>query len=78
MNPSTFSLTAALLWFGLGTLTIALLGATLTRLADRLADHTGLGEAVFGSGAAGRDDLSAGQCRLAHGGPGRTSGTGRQ
>ncbi|WP_328984222.1 sodium:calcium antiporter [Thiorhodovibrio winogradskyi] len=43
------SLPDALLWFGFGALAIALLGAKLTRLADRLADETGLGEAVFGA-----------------------------
>jgi cation:H+ antiporter len=38
-----------LLLFGGGALVIALVGSHLARLADRLADITGLGEAVFGA-----------------------------
>jgi cation:H+ antiporter len=43
------SLPATLILFGLGALVIALIGSRLTRLADQLADRTGLGEAVFGA-----------------------------
>ncbi|MBK5969121.1 MULTISPECIES: sodium:calcium antiporter [Thiorhodovibrio] len=49
MNPEQFSLPLTLLMFCGGTLVIALLGTRLTRIADRLADITGLGEAVFGA-----------------------------
>jgi cation:H+ antiporter len=40
--------TIALLFIGL-TLVIAVAGSRLTRIADRLADATGLGEAIFGA-----------------------------
>jgi cation:H+ antiporter len=43
------SLTATVAIFGLSSLVIAMVGTRLTRLADRLADITGLGEAVFGA-----------------------------
>jgi cation:H+ antiporter len=49
MNPDQLSLPLTLLLFGGGTLVIALVGVQLTRLADRLADLSGLGEAVFGA-----------------------------
>lgn len=49
MQPEQLSLPLTLLLFGASTLVIALVGARLTRLADRLADLTGLGEAVFGA-----------------------------
>jgi cation:H+ antiporter len=49
MQPEQLSLWATLALFGGGTLAIAVVGARLTRLADRLADLTGLGEAVFGA-----------------------------
>jgi cation:H+ antiporter len=49
MHPEQLSLPITLTLFGGGTLVIALVGARLTRLADRLADLTGLGEAVFGA-----------------------------
>lgn len=49
MSPEQLSLPLTLLLFGSGTLIIALIGSQLTRTADRLADLTGLGEAVFGA-----------------------------
>jgi len=49
MQPDQLSLPLTLLLFGGGTLAIALVGVRLTRLADRLADISGLGEAVFGA-----------------------------
>ncbi|MBK5929469.1 cation transporter [Halochromatium salexigens] len=49
MAPDQLSLPLTLLLFGGGSLVIALVGSRLTRIADRLADHTGLGEAVFGA-----------------------------
>jgi cation:H+ antiporter len=47
------SLTGAVLIFTVSSLVIALVGSRLTRLADRLADLTGLGEAVFGAALLG-------------------------
>jgi len=47
------SLTDAVLMFAVSSLVIALVGSRLTRLADRLADLTGLGEAVFGAALLG-------------------------
>jgi len=47
------SLTGAVLIFIVSSLVIALVGSRLTRLADRLADLTGLGEAVFGAALLG-------------------------
>jgi len=49
IDPDGLSLGATLLMFALGTLVIAVVGTALTRIADRLADATGLGEAVFGA-----------------------------
>ncbi len=49
MNPEQLPLPLTLFMFGGGTLVIALVGSQLTRIADRLADLTGLGEAVFGA-----------------------------
>ena len=49
IDVEQLSLTATLLIFGTSALVIALVGARLTRFADRLADVTGLGEAVFGA-----------------------------
>ncbi|WP_296900728.1 sodium:calcium antiporter [Thiohalocapsa sp.] len=49
MQPDQLSLPMTLLLFGGGALVIALVGSQLARLADRLADITGLGEAVFGA-----------------------------
>jgi cation:H+ antiporter len=49
MNPEQLSLPLTLLFFAGGALVIALAGSRLTRIADRLADVTGLGEAVFGA-----------------------------
>lgn len=49
VSPDQLSLPLTLLLFGGGSLVIALVGSQLTRLADRLADLTGLGEAVFGA-----------------------------
>jgi cation:H+ antiporter len=42
-------LPATITMFGIGALAILLMGVRITRLADRLADATGLGEAVFGA-----------------------------
>lgn len=53
MNPEQLPLTLTLLMFGVGTLVIALIGSQLARTADRLADLTGLGEAVFGAALLG-------------------------
>lgn len=49
LSPDQLSLPLTLLLFGGGSLVIALAGSRLTRIADRLADLTGLGEAVFGA-----------------------------
>ena len=49
IDVAQLSLTATLLIFGTSSLVIALVGTRLTHLADRLADVTGLGEAVFGA-----------------------------
>jgi cation:H+ antiporter len=49
MSPEQFSLPLTLLLFGGGAIVIAVVGSRLTRLADRLSDLTGLGEAVFGA-----------------------------
>jgi cation:H+ antiporter len=49
MQQVEISLPLTLLLFGGGTLVIALVGVHMTRLADRLADLSGLGEAVFGA-----------------------------
>jgi cation:H+ antiporter len=42
------SLTPSLIAFGMATLTIVIAGTLLARLADQLADRTGMGEALFG------------------------------
>ena len=52
-DPSRLGLGATLLLFTAGTLVIAFAGTRLTRLADRLADITGLGEAVIGAALLG-------------------------
>ena len=49
MHPEQLNLATTLALFIGGTLVIALVGARLTRLADQLADISGLGEAVFGA-----------------------------
>ncbi len=49
MHFEDLSLTMTLLLFASGTLVIGVVGVRLTRIADRLADITGLGEAVFGA-----------------------------
>ena len=46
---SSFSLTIILIIFFAATLVIALVGTRLTRVADLLADKTGLGEALVGA-----------------------------
>lgn len=49
IDTESLSLTLTLALFAVGTLAIAAVGTHLARLADRLADVTGLGEAVFGA-----------------------------
>ncbi|AGA90190.1 Ca2+/Na+ antiporter [Thioflavicoccus mobilis 8321] len=49
IDTESLSLTVTLLLFAVGTLAIAVVGTRLAHLADRLADVTGLGEAVFGA-----------------------------
>jgi len=49
LDPAQMGPVATVAWFLLGGLAIALLGTRLSRLADTLADATGLGEAVFGA-----------------------------
>lgn len=46
---STWSLTAITLTFGVAALVVAVAGTYMTQTADRLADWTGLGEALFGA-----------------------------
>ncbi|NBC12419.1 MAG: sodium:calcium antiporter [Gammaproteobacteria bacterium] len=53
MQPEQLSLALTLALFIGGALVIAAVGSRLTRLADRLADLTGLGEAVFGAALLG-------------------------
>jgi cation:H+ antiporter len=49
MNPEDFSLPLTLLLFVGSAIVIALAGSRLTAISDRLADLTGLGEALFGA-----------------------------
>jgi cation:H+ antiporter len=42
------SLTLSIIAFGVATLTIVIAGSQLAKLADELADRTGMGEALFG------------------------------
>jgi cation:H+ antiporter len=42
------SLTLSIIAFGIATLTIVIAGSQLAKLADELADRTGMGEALFG------------------------------
>lgn len=52
MNPvaiDSWSLRLVILVFALAALVIGVAGTRLSRLADRLADMTGLGEAIFGA-----------------------------
>lgn len=46
--PAEFSLTANLIVFGVAALVVLLAGTRMTGIADRIADRTGLGEAVTG------------------------------
>jgi cation:H+ antiporter len=49
LSWSTLSLPAASILFGAAALAIGGAGTTMTSTADRLADRTGLGEAIFGA-----------------------------
>lgn len=49
LEPQTWSLTTQIALFLAASAVIGVVGTRLTRLADRLADVTGLGEAVFGA-----------------------------
>ncbi|MGE3276819.1 MAG: sodium:calcium antiporter [Vicinamibacterales bacterium] len=49
MQPGTWSLTTGVLVFVACAAAIALVGSRLTRTADRLADRTGIGEALAGA-----------------------------
>jgi cation:H+ antiporter len=49
VSPEQLSLPLTVLLFGGGALVIAVAGARLAAIADRLSDLTGLGEAVFGA-----------------------------
>jgi cation:H+ antiporter len=49
LQIESLTLPGALAIFAVGALVIAVVGTRLARLADRLADVTGLGEAVFGA-----------------------------
>lgn len=49
LSWSTLSLPAASILFGAAALAIGVAGTTMTSTADRLADRTGLGEAIFGA-----------------------------
>ncbi len=53
IDADLLSLPATLSIFAVSTLVIALVGSRLTRTADRLADLTGMGEAVFGAALLG-------------------------
>lgn len=46
---STWSLSAISVVFGIAAVIIAVMGTFMTRTADRLADWTGIGEAIFGA-----------------------------
>lgn len=48
-EPETYPLTASLLLFAVSTVAIGLAGWWITGVVDRLADQTGLGEAVSGA-----------------------------
>ena len=49
LQPEQWSIDFAAFLFGLGALSIGVFGRWLTLLADRLADQTGLGEALTGA-----------------------------
>lgn len=49
MNPGALSLDAALGLFALAALVIGVAGVAMVGIADRIADRTGLGEAVIGA-----------------------------
>ena len=53
LDTDTLSLTGTLLIFGASALVIAAVGTRMAGFADRLADLTGLGEAVFGAALLG-------------------------
>lgn len=53
IDTEQLSLPVTLLIFGSSALVIAIIGTRMARIADRLADLTGLGEAVFGAALLG-------------------------
>lgn len=55
-----FSLSAAIALFAIAAITIAVAGTRLARVADRLADRTGLGEAVAGAVLLGASTSTSG------------------
>lgn len=53
IDTANISLPMTLLIFAISSLVIAVVGSRMTRIADRLADLTGMGEAVFGAALLG-------------------------
>ena len=49
LDPSTLGIGGLVLWFAVAALTIGLAGTAIARLADVIADRTGLGEAIIGA-----------------------------